>query len=117
MHQNVRSISKNIGSLEALLHQLKNTGGILPSVIGVTEASLSNSEQVKLKKIQLDDYKFVHSGRKTAKGGGVGFYIHHDIEYNEISDIKLVHAENKWIEIKVNGLKNNSWMYLCLRKI
>ena len=73
LHQNMRSLNKNVEGLEAYLHHISTKGRALPSIIGVTETWLTSLEQGQLKRVQLNEYKFIHNYRKTGKGGGVGF--------------------------------------------
>ena len=99
LHQNMRSLNKNFFGLESLINQLKLKNSI-PSIIGVTETWLSNSQEVQLKKFEILNYTFVHSERSAGRGGGAGLFINDRIKFTLREDIHIKDAESAWIEIQ-----------------
>ena len=102
VHQNMRSMHKNITGLETFLSLMGNKN---PTIIGVSETWLASQEQAELKKFQLPGYTFLNKCRiKDSSRGGAGIYIQNEIKYRQITDIVLSQAESIWVEISVQGL-------------
>ena len=105
LHQNMRSLDKNITNLESFLNCIQCKGSITPTIIGVTETWLSSVEQTKLKRISIPGYDFLYQNREKGIRGGVGMYIKNNFNYTERDDIHLSQGESKWIETTVQGHK------------
>jgi len=69
-HMNVRSLSKNLYTLENFLLAIEHC----PDIIAITETKLKNSKSVVSYNLQLEGYDFVHTDTNM-NAGGVGFYI------------------------------------------
>ena len=105
LHQNLRSINKNINGLESLINQLKTKGSSTPTVIGVTETWLSSQVDANLTRFQIYGYQFIHSSRKSGKGGGCGFFVKNGIEFKEVNYNIFSQCESMWIELSINKTK------------
>ena len=105
LHQNLRSMNKNISGLESFIYQFKNNGSTVPSAIGVTETWLSSQDDANLARFNISDYQFIHNCRKTGKGGGSGLYIKKGIEFNEITCNTLSQCESTWAELTIKKMK------------
>ena len=99
LHLNARSLNHNLSRLTDFLNSIDLTF----SVIGITETWLQDTtENDKYNPIQIPGYNFIHNYRKDKKGGGVGFFINHSIEYRhdlEFFDCEVF--ESIFIEIEM----------------
>ena len=106
LHQNLRSMNKNINELQSFINQLKCSQSSTPTVIGVTETWLTSQDDANLARFQIPGYHFLHSSRKIGKGGGTGLYIKNDIDFTEVTDYNVFsQCESTWIAISINKTK------------
>ena len=102
MHQNIRSIDKNIGPLQLFIEAQKQKNSSQPKIIAVTETWLSDDQLMKLQKYSIPGYEVEHSARKVGNRGGAGVYISDDLNYARRQDLDVSCSESVWIEIKQN---------------
>ena len=74
LHMNIRSMQKNLGSLENYLEALDHKF----TAIGISESWL---REYNVDRHVLDGYKAVHKYRPLRSGGGVSIFIQHSLEY------------------------------------
>ena len=99
IHQNARSLNKNINSLRETVRRL-NDGGNPPSICGITETWINkNSDVSNLKRIQIPGYHFLNSGRDKGRGGGAGIYIAEHLQFTQRTDIQIQCSESIWIDL------------------
>ena len=99
LHQNVRSLRKNIHFLRERLDCFRSETVCCPDIIGVTETWIESDLEAKLKSYEIDGYEFISSHRTKGKRGGVGQYILKGIEFIRRDDLELREAESLWTEI------------------
>ena len=75
MHQNMRSIDRNIKQLQLFIESQKQQKNTLPDTLAVTETWLSDDQRIDLQKYTIPGYKTEHATRKVSNRGGVGVYI------------------------------------------
>ena len=94
IHFNVRSIQKNIDSLNNLLSSFKNQ----PDIVAISKTKLKK-EKIN-RNFNLDGYTFIHSD-STTNAGSVGLYIKNKIKFelNQYSNYLLPNSEHLWIDI------------------
>ena len=96
---NIRSMQKNLGSLENYLETLDHKF----TAIGISESWL---KEYNVDRHELDGYKAVHKYRPLRSGGGVSIFIEDSLEYSTRED--LCHQNNSiesvFIEIDKNQL-------------
>ena len=99
LHMNIRSMQKNLGSLENYLETLDHKF----TAIGISESWL---KEYNVDRHVLDGYKAVHKYRPLRSGGGVSIFIQDSLEYFTRED--LCHQNNSiesvFIEIDKNQL-------------
>ena len=102
LHMNIRSMQKNLGSLENYLETLDHKF----TAIGFSESWL---KEYNVDRHVLDGYKAVHKYRPHRSGGGVSIFIQDSLEYFPRED--LCHQNNSiesvFIEIDKNQLGKN----------
>ncbi|XP_077969489.1 uncharacterized protein LOC144424244 [Styela clava] len=91
---NVRSLQKNVDSLQSLLCQFSH----LPTAIAITETKLTDHSTLN---IQLPHYNFVNINSRT-NAGGVGFYILENKKYNILNfpGQESLDYESIWLELE-----------------
>ena len=98
-HVNIRSLNKNINELHLLYdHSIKHKFDIiaLSEVWNVTSVDT----------FPLTDYVLeVNCRQGNERGGGVGAYIHKQVNY-EILDFNVAHAESLWLKVSKNNIDN-----------
>ena len=100
LHQNIRSLNKNINGLKELLITLKQKS-IVPAVVGVSETWIQSNSEAVLKRYQIEGYNFINKGRLKGKRGGAGIYISDKYEYKEREDINIPESESVFIELSI----------------
>ena len=85
LHMNIRSMQKNLGSLENYLETLDHKF----TAIGISESWL---KEYNVDRPVLDGYKAVHKYRPLRSGGGVSIFIQDSLEYFTRED--LCHQNN-----------------------
>ena len=100
LHINSRSISKNVDSLETLLHSLNKFSFC---VIWISETWL-NKNSPDMFNIQY--YEMIHADRKEGRGGGVALYIRKTLKYKLRKDIHFQGVEDIFVEIENKFGKN-----------
>ena len=102
MHLNARSFLKNLDKLNLMLGSLKKSF----SVIGFSQMWLTDSTA---ELVNITGYSFISNHRKSKTGGGVGIYLHNDLQYKFLNDGKLsdpMVIESLFVEITVPHGKN-----------
>ena len=101
-HLNSRSLNKNFSNICDFLSILKNDF----SVIGISETWLNDHNISPL--ICLNNYNLLEKHREN-RGGGVCMFVKNDLTYHKREDLSLfnIFIESLFIELKVNGYKNN----------
>ena len=97
MHLNARSLLKNIDQLNLMLGSFKKSF----SVIVISETWLTD---YTVELVNITGYSFISNHRKSKTGGGVGFYLHNDLQYKLINECKLSDPEvieSLFVEITV----------------
>ena len=74
MHLNIRSVQKNIGTLESYLATLNHKF----TIVGISESWLKDHNADRY---GLSGYNAIHKYRSTRAGGGVSIFIQDDIEF------------------------------------
>ena len=74
MHLNIRSVQKNLGTLESYLATLNHKF----TIVGISESWLKDHNADRY---GLSGYNATHKYRSTKAGGGVSIFIQDDIEY------------------------------------
>ena len=94
-HLNIRSVPKNLGSLEHYLKMLK----FKFSIIGITETWLSSSN---IDLYCMPGYDHYYMYRTAKRGGGVSLYINENFMVRTRSDLDTMseQIEAKFVEIK-----------------
>ena len=94
IHFNVRSIQKNIDSLNNLLSSFKNQ----PDIVAISETKLQK-EKIN-RNFNLDGYTFIHDD-STTNAGVVGLHIKNTIKFklNQYSNYLLPNSKYLWIDI------------------
>ena len=82
MHLNARSLVKNLDQLNLMLGSLKKSF----SVIGISETWLTDCTA---ELVNITGYSFISNHRKSKTGGGVGIYLHNDLQYKLRNECKL----------------------------
>ena len=54
-------------------------------VMGITKTWLKNNDSF----YNIDNYHFLANGREVKRGGGVGLYVRHDLNFIHRSDIDI----------------------------
>ena len=102
MHLNARSLLKNLDQLNLMLGSLKKSF----SVIGISETWLTDCTA---ELVNITGYSFISNHRKSKTGGGVGIYLHNDLQYKLLNECKLSDPEvieSLFVEITVPHGKN-----------
>ena len=102
MHLNARSLLKNLDQLNLMLGNLKKSF----AVIGISETWLT---ECTAELVNITGYSFISNHRKSKTGGGVGIYLHNDLQYKILSECKLSDPEvieSLFVEITVPHGKN-----------
>ena len=102
MHLNARSLVKNLDKLNLMLGSLKKSF----SVIGISETWLTD---YTAELVNITGYSFISNHRKSKTGGGVGIYLHNDLQYKLRNECKLSDPdiiESLFVEITVPHGKN-----------
>jgi exonuclease III len=94
LHQNIRSLNKNIDQLKSALIYCRR----FPEFIALSETWLKNDEEKNLGMFEIPNYILESQCRKTGNHGGVGIYLRKDIEYVTL-DYSVKWAESIWIEL------------------
>jgi len=100
MHFNIRSLSKNISSIEDLIYECLDK---YPDIICISETKLNEKSDLSL--IQIPDYKFIHNDSKTAAGGS-GIYINESLTFSPRNDLNINingECEATFVEIHVKN--------------
>jgi len=101
VHQNIRGLFNNIGSLTLLLEKYKHIDIITLSETHITSDSWNENSEL----YNIPGYTFIQNCRKNATGGGVGMYISNNLEWN-IVNIDCDKLESIWVEIYLKNSKN-----------
>ena len=96
-HFNIRSLNKNFDQFSIFINELRFEN----AVIGLSETWLKDSSPSSL--FTIDGYKLITNNRKNKKGGGVGFYVSEDLNYELLQNCSfmLESLECIFIEIKL----------------
>ena len=94
-HLNIRSIRKNLGSLEFILENLQHEF----SLIGITETWLRDDD-CDLFAIQC--YNVVEKHRQNRSGGGVALFLKDNIEYTIRSELSTFNDQLESVFIEIN---------------
>ena len=94
-HLNVQSLASTFTEFEVMLHQHRF------DIITLSETWLKNNLEV-IKHITIPGYKMEYNNRIHKRGGGVGLYIHENLQYKIRSDItrRDESIEHMWLEVK-----------------
>ena len=106
VHQNIRSLKKNVPKLRESLEVLKDESDVLPTMVGVSETWISSNEEAKLGIYRIQGYDFISSHRSTGNKGGVGLYILQGVDYKRRTDLVIKEAESIWIEVNLKNRKS-----------
>lgn len=101
VHQNIRGLFTNMGSLTMFLEKYKQIDIITLSETHITPDSWNDNRNL----YNIPGYTFIQKCRKHATGGGVGMYISNNLQW-KIADINCGDLESIWIEICVKKSKN-----------
>ena len=100
MHFNMRSLPKNLTSLNDLILTVKET----PEIIAISETKLQDEN---IYNISIPGYVFLNTNSPT-RAGGVGLYISKELTFIRRRDLEIAGdgIESCWIEIKREKEKN-----------
>ena len=101
-HFNIRSLNKNFDQFHLLINQLKFDYGI----IGVSETWLKETSPSSL--FGIEGFTLVTNNRTGKRGGGVGFYITKNLNYDVLHEFNVMSEvfESVFIESKVPNRNN-----------
>lgn len=104
LHQNMRSLDRNIYDLKGFLEQQKSKRSLLPSMIAISETWLDNDTEATLKKYEIPGFTLETETRTNRRAGGVGIYISNNLSnYFRREDLKIRQAESLWIELPLSA--------------
>ena len=100
MHFNMRSLPKNLTSLNDLILTVKET----PEIIAILETKLQNEN---IYNISIPGYVFLKNNSLT-RAGGVGLYISHELNFIRRRDLEITSdgIQLCWVEIMRQKEKN-----------
>ena len=100
MHFNMRSLPKNLTSLNDLILTVKET----PEIIAISETKLQNEN---IYNISIPGYVFLNNNSPT-RAGGVGLYISQELNFIRRRDLEITSdgIESCWVEIMRQKEKN-----------
>lgn len=106
MHINCRSLYNKINELKLLTKKFK------ANIIALTETWLE-AELANI--ISIPEYTLVHKARnKATRGGGVGFMIKNDLNFEEIEIHSPEITTFEYIAIKIQPSKHKNIILLCI---
>ena len=94
-HANIRSVSKNLSSLESYLKMLKHEF----TIVGLTETWLQNENNDLY---SLNGYHFIGKHRVNRGGGGVAVCLKDHMAFSERNDISIFDDELESVFIKID---------------
>lgn len=95
MHINCRSIASKLIDIQLLLHEIPS------HVLAVSETWL---DQTLDSTVHIQGYTFIHKPRETGGGGGVGFFIKHNIDYQIMPQQHPNHTSYESLFIRISQL-------------
>ena len=100
MHFNIRSLPKNLTSLNDLILTVKET----PETISISETKLQDEN---IYNISIPGYVFLNTNSPT-RAGGVGLYISQELNFIRRRDLEITGdgIESCWVEIMRKKEKN-----------
>ena len=99
-HQNVNGLTRKIDMVD---HMLKEMRGRI-NIFGISETHLNSD--IMQEEVKVDIYTLIRNYRKTGPGGGVGCFIHSDLEWQRRTDLENECAEAIWLEIFIKNTKS-----------
>ena len=102
MHVNIQSLPSKIDDLKVLLYNLQLEGTVV-DVILVCETFLTDW---KVPKCAIDNYKLYETHRRSGSRGGVGVYVHKNIQSEGRDDLQIFiegQLETEFVEINLYG--------------
>ena len=101
-HFNIRSPNKYFDQLLSFVDKLE----FRDSVIGICETWLNDSSPFPL--LNINGYNLITASRSNKKGGGVGFYVSKNLNYEPLDEIDIISEiiECMFIEIQVPNRSN-----------
>lgn len=100
LHQNIRGLCGKKDLLEDILLENKKI-----DILSLSETFVANDE---LFDTEIRGFDFVHKGRTTGMGGGVGAYIKQGVPYVRRRDLEKKDIEILWLEISFKMRRNIS---------
>lgn len=101
IHQNIRGLLNNIGSLSLFLEKYKHI-----DIVTLLETHITlDGWNDNCKLYDIPGYTFVQRCRKNGMGGGVGMYISNNLKWKQL-EIDSDKLETIWIEICIKNSKN-----------
>ena len=106
MHFNIRSLPKNLTSLNDFILTVKET----PEIIAISETKLQDEN---IYNISIPGYVFLNTNSPT-RARGVGLYISKELTFIRRRDLEITGdgIESCWVEIMREKEKNCNWFYL-----
>ena len=96
-HVNIRSLQQNFDSFIELYEDVFQSKF---SLIGLSE--IWNVKDIN--QFTIPHYNIELQCRTGQRGGGVGAYVHHSLNYSRINDLSLPNAECLWLKIHVQNV-------------
>ena len=105
IHLNMRSLPKNLASLEDIILTVKGT----PEIIAISETKL---QEKNIYNISIPGYVFLNTNSPTS-AGGVGLYISEELSFIRRRDLALSDdgIESCWVEITRKKTKEHSNLF------
>ena len=92
LHDNIRSLRKNIEKLSMILADLQ----VPPQIIALSETKINKKQGVNFS-TTLEGYNFLHSDSDTL-AGGVGIYINNSLSYQLRNDIPTTFGNSESLD-------------------
>ena len=108
IHINARSLNKNFDELQLLL----STFNYDFDIIAVSETWFHPYTNLDI--FHLQGYSLVQLCRLTKHGGGVAFYVKHNVEFKFRSDLSCTTPEYEIISLEINRNQEKSTIVSCV---
>ena len=95
IHQNIKGLLTNIGSLTLLLNTYKNIDIITLSETHITYGSWKDSSGL----YAIPGFTFISKCCQNGEWGGAGIYVAENLKWKRREDLEDVRLEGIWIEI------------------
>ena len=107
IHQNIRSMRKNLDEFFAILQDLSNK----PQLIILSEIFINESE---IGEYEIDNYELFACCNNINRNAGVAAYIHKSIQYYSIDKLNFKSADTLQIDFLIN---NERYSLVCLYRL